>query len=111
MFARKLHVSLVTARSEAAGQMRPLADRGGSPRRECPLKYLDSFAMRSFTGESRFDDTLPVEDGWLEAGWRVPLEELRGAMQDWFRRKSYLQPGEIVVIEEASGPNDQQTHG
>lgn len=50
--------------------------------------------MRSFTGETRFDDTLPVADGRLEAGLQVPLPELRAAMEDWFRRKSYLAPGE-----------------
>lgn len=56
--------------------------------------------MRSFTGESRFDDTLPTGDGRLEAGREVPLEALRLALEDWFRRKSYLQPGESVALEE-----------
>jgi len=65
------------------------------------MKYMDSFAMRSFTGESRFDDTLPVADGRLEAGARVPLDALRAALEDWFRRKSYLAVGEHVVLEEA----------
>ncbi|HET9784064.1 MAG TPA: hypothetical protein VFP94_03785 [Terriglobales bacterium] len=56
--------------------------------------------MRSFTGESRFDDTLPLADGQLEIGSRVPIEALQAAMEDWFRRKSYLRPGEHVVLEE-----------
>jgi hypothetical protein len=56
----------------------------------CPLKWLDSFSMRSFTNESVFDDTLPIADGVIEIGERVPVEKLREAMQDWFRRKGYL---------------------
>lgn len=82
MYARKLQVLLA----------------GPDGERACPLKYLDSFAMRSFTGESRFDDTLPVDDGRLEAGTRVPLDGLQAALEDWFRRKSYLRPGERVVL-------------
>lgn len=84
MFARKFQVRL----------------QSPSGARDCPLKYLDSFAMRSFTGETRFDDTLPTASGRLEVGREVPLEPLRLALEDWFRRKSYLQPGEIVVMEE-----------
>ena len=56
----------------------------------CPLKWLDSFSMRNFTNASVFDDTLPVGDGRMEIGKNVPLEQLRDAMEDWFRRKSYL---------------------
>lgn len=67
--------------------------------RPCPLRYLDSFAMRSFTGESRFDDTLPAGEGLLEAGAQVPVEALRAALEGWFRRKSYLKPGESVQLE------------
>lgn len=56
----------------------------------CPLKWLDSFSMRNFTNESVFDDTLPIAAGILEIGERVPVEKLKEAMQDWFRRKGYL---------------------
>jgi hypothetical protein len=56
----------------------------------CPLKWLDNFSMRNFTNASVFDDTLPVADGQMEIGTNVPLEQLRDAMEDWFRRKSYL---------------------
>lgn len=84
MYARKLTVLL---RSEAGT-------------RACPLAHLDSFAMRSFTGESRFDDLLPVSDGRLEAGRLVPVTALQAALEDWFRRKSYLRPGEAVSVEE-----------
>lgn len=56
----------------------------------CPLKWLDNFSMRNFTNASIFDDTLPVADGLMEIGERVPLDKLKEAMEDWFRRKGYL---------------------
>jgi hypothetical protein len=56
----------------------------------CPLKWLDSFSMRSFTNASAFDDTLPITDGLIEVGERVPMGQLKDAMEDWFRRKGYL---------------------
>ena len=71
-------------------------------RQACPLKWLDSFSMRNFTNDQIFDDTLPVADGLLQAGSRVPLDRLRDAMEDWFRRKSYLPKGGVVVVEEVS---------
>jgi hypothetical protein len=74
MFARKIRVEY-----EQNGQSLP-----------CPLKWLDSFSMRNFTNASIFDDTLPVSDGLIEIGAKVPLGQLKEAMEDWFRRKSYL---------------------
>ena len=76
--------------------------RSGDELRPCPLKWLDSFSMRNFTNDQIFDDTLPVSDGVLEVGSRVPLERLRGAMEDWFRRKSYLPKGAVLMVEETS---------
>jgi hypothetical protein len=84
MYARR-----VRAEFESAGTRKP-----------CPLKWLDSFSMRNFTNESVFDDTLPVSDGLLEIGTRVPLEKLRESMEDWFRRKSYLSGGSTLILEE-----------
>jgi hypothetical protein len=64
----------------------------------CPIKWLDSFSMRNFTNASVFDDTLPVSDGLMEIGANVPLKELSEAMEDWFRRKSYLpKESELLV--------------
>jgi hypothetical protein len=63
-------------------------------RHACPLHWIDNFAMRNFTNDAVFDDTLPADDGLLEAGHRVPLDRLRAAMEDWFRRKGYLKPEE-----------------
>ena len=59
-------------------------------RRPCPIKWLDNFSMRSFTNASVFDDTLPVADGVMEIGTNVPLDQLKDAMEDWFKRKSYI---------------------
>jgi len=86
MFARKIRVQY-----EEAGERHP-----------CPLKWLDSFAMRNFTNDQVFDDTLPTGDGALEIGARVPLERLRDAMEDWFRRKSYLPKDAKLVVEEST---------
>jgi hypothetical protein len=82
MFARKIRVEY-----EQAGQVRP-----------CPMKWLDSFSMRNFTNASAFDDTLPVADGLIEIGAKVPLAELKGAMEDWFHRKSYLPKESTLVL-------------
>ena len=64
----------------------------------CPIRWIDNFAMRNFTNDAVFDDTLPVGDGVLEVGNRVPLERLRDAMEDWFRRKGYLQKDEALRV-------------
>jgi hypothetical protein len=81
MFARKIRVEF-----EQEGTLQP-----------CPLKWLDNFSMRNFTNASVFDDTLPVSDGNLEIGTNVPLDQLRDAMEDWFRRKTYL-PKEATLV-------------
>jgi len=75
-------------------------DRSGTAH-ACPIRWIDSFAMRNFTNDAIFDDTLPVADGILEAGNRVPLDRLAERMEDWFRRKSYLAKEERLRIREA----------
>ena len=85
MFIRKLKIERI--------------DEDGTPH-PCPIKHLDSFAMRNFTNDAIFDDTLPVADGLLEAGNRVPLKLLQEKMQDWFRRKSYITAAETLRISE-----------
>jgi hypothetical protein len=65
-----------------------------------PQKWLDNFSMRSFTNDKVFDDTLPVADGLMEIGSRVPLELLGERLSDWFRRKGYLAAGESVRLTE-----------
>ena len=51
MYARKIRVEI-------------LKPNGAEP---CPLEWLDSFFMRSFTGRSAFDETLPVAAGFPTA--------------------------------------------
>ena len=86
MFARKIRVEY-----EQNGRPVP-----------CPLKWLDSFAMRNFTNATLFDNTLPLGDGRMEIGTQVPLEELKDAMEDWFRRKSYIPKDAGLVLTETS---------
>lgn len=85
MFVRKLSIQRV--------------DEGGE-RHPCPIRWIDNFAMRNFTNDAVFDDTLPAGDGLLEAGHRVPLERLQIAMEDWFRRKGYLKAADRLEITE-----------
>ena len=86
MFARRIRVEY-----EENGRRLP-----------CPLKWLDSFSMRNFTNASVFDNTLPVADGTMEIGTAVPVNELKDAMEDWFRRKSYLPKGARLTISESN---------
>jgi len=82
---------------------RKITVRYGTPpqSQSCPLKWLDNFSMRNFTNDPIFDDTLPVTDGVIEVGTRVPLNRLRESMEEWFRKKSYLAKGEQLILEEA----------
>ena len=85
MFFRKLQIERIDADGQA---------------HLCPIRWIDNFAMRNFTNDAIFDDTLPVADGLLEAGFRVPLGRLQPAMENWFRRKGYLKPNETLRITE-----------
>ena len=58
MFSRKVRVEYLDSGKQVA----------------CPLSWLDSFSMRNFTNATIFDDTLPIADGLMEVGERVPLE-------------------------------------
>ena len=71
----------------------------------CPMKWLDSFSMRNFTNASVFDNTLPVADGVMEIGTHVPVQELKAAMEDWFRRKSYLPKTGVLILTESNHPS------
>jgi hypothetical protein len=71
MFARKIRVEVLEP-----GGIRP-----------CPLDWLDNYSMRNFTGRSAFDETLPVADGILEAGFAVELAPLQADMEDWLTKK------------------------
>jgi len=88
MFARKLRIERIDADGNAL---------------LCPMAWIDNFAMRNFTNDAVFDDTLPVSDGVLEAGNRVPLDRLRASMEDWFRRKGYLAREDRLRVTEETG--------
>ncbi len=109
MFARRLHIAIdgpgsaprldhsldrQEATSLDVGQAAPEALHG----RPVPLAWLDNFAMRNFTNQAVFDDTLPLADGLMEAGFRVPVPALTAAMESWFLRKGWLRPGEQLRI-------------
>ena len=85
MFARSVVIEVVS--EDGAG-------------RAAPVGLIDNFAMRNFTNDAVFDDTLPVRDGLMEIGNRVPVEKLQSAMEDWFRRKGYLKGGEVLRVVE-----------
>jgi len=85
MFARKVRVQF-----ELNGELQP-----------CPMHWLDNFSMRNFTNAPVFDDTLPVADGHLEIGAKVPMDRLRDALEDWFRRKGYLPKDAKLTVTEA----------
>jgi hypothetical protein len=74
--------------------------RDSEPPQPCPLAWIDNFAMRNFTNSAIFDDTLPISDGRMEIGLRVPIDALQQAMADWFLRKSYLREGDRLVVQE-----------
>jgi hypothetical protein len=88
MFARKVTVQVLSATGETT---------------VCPVRWIDNFAMRNFTNDAIFDDTLPAGDGLLEVGYRVPLDRLQSAMEDWFRRKGYLREGQRLVVQIQAG--------
>ncbi len=94
MFIRRITVE----RIDAQGKRLP-----------CPLRWIDSFAMRNFTNDAIFDDTLPAADGLLEAGLRVPLPQLQAAMEDWFRRKGYITAEERLEVKEQTREPQQRS--
>src|SRR5271166_2776632 len=96
MFVRRIAVQ----RIDASGAASP-----------CPIHWIDNFAMRNFTNDAIFDDTLPAGDGLLEAGYRVPLDRLQTAMEDWFRRKGYLKAEERLEVRELVAGNPPGTPG
>ena len=70
-----------------------------SERRACPLEWLDQFCMRNFTNAAEFDDTLPLEDGQLQASFRVTAERFAESFAAWLtqRGKGQGQPVRVEV--------------
>ena len=59
--------------------------------------------MRSFTGRSAFDETLPLADGLIEVGFGVDLEALRTDLEDWLTRKFGAGKQLQVTLTETAG--------
>lgn len=88
MYARRLKVNVILDGQERA----------------CPLDWLDRFAMRDFTRESAFDDTLPVGEGELEASFRVDIARLATALADWLRERGLSHSQRVEVRIRELGP-------
>jgi len=86
MYAQKFTVNVVIR-----GEIRP-----------CPLDWLDQFCMRNFTNSADFDDTLPVDDGKVEASFRLTPERFAEGLGAWLtqRGKGEGQPLEVQVTRE-----------
>jgi hypothetical protein len=71
-------------------------------RQDCPLEWLDSFCMRNFTNSADFDDTLPVADGRVEAGFLLTPERFAQGLGAWLtqRGKGQGQPVSVIVTTE-----------
>ena len=98
MFVRRLSIQRIDSAQESHA---------------CPIHWIDNFAMRNFTNDAVFDDTLPAGDGLLEVGWQVPLDRLQSAMEDWFRRKGYLKLDERLAVSEfvtSGAPAENASH-
>ena len=90
MFARTLQVEI-----EIDGERRP-----------CPLDWLDGFCMRRFTGEAIFDDTLPVGEGRLQAGFQVETDRFAAVFSEWLSRKKGN--GSPVAVHVTESPRSSQ---
>ena len=83
MFARRLKLTLRT-------------EGGAAP---APKAWLDQFFLRDFTGSSAFDETLPAQDGVLEAGFGVDAQEVRCQFERWLRGRKTIPPGTQLTVE------------
>ena len=83
MFARKIQVQLLSPHGPRA----------------CPIVWLDSFFMRSFTGRSAFDESLPLAVGLIEVGFGVDLQVLTpGALHLSLSRHLYSDHYLVVEV-------------
>jgi len=87
MFQRKLRIDCISADGSAV---------------PCPIAWIDNFAMRNFTNDAAFDDTLPIGDGLMEVGNRVPIDRLEVAMKEWFQKKGYVKADQRVRVLEVT---------
>ena len=69
-------------------------------RQPCPLEWLDQFCMRNFTNSADFDDTLPIEEGTIEASFRVSPERFAEGLSAWLTQRGKGE-GQVVRVEVA----------
>jgi hypothetical protein len=67
-------------------------------RKPCPLEWLDQFCMRNFTNAADFDDTLPVEEGKVEASLRLTPERFAEGLSAWLTQRGKGK-GQVVIVE------------
>src|SRR6202165_4227898 len=65
--------------------------------RACPLEWLDQFCMRNFTNSADFDDTLPVEDGKVEASYRLTPERFAEGLGAWLTQRGKGEGQPVIV--------------
>jgi hypothetical protein len=82
MFAQRLELTLVDN-----GTAKPV-----------PKAWLDQFFMRNFTGYGAFDETLPVADGLLEAGFAVDAAEVKAQFEKWLRGRKMISAASELII-------------
>lgn len=88
MFARKLSVTL----------------RGEGGESPAPKAWMDQFFLRDFTGSSALDETLPAEDGVLEAGFAVDPEAVRCQFEKWLCGRKMIAPHTAVTVDDTLHP-------
>jgi hypothetical protein len=67
-------------------------------KRPCPLEWLDQFCMRNFTNAAEFDDTLPVDDGQVEASFRLTAQRFGEGLAAWLTQRGKGE-GQPVLVE------------
>ena len=67
-------------------------------RRACPLEWLDQFCMRNFTNAAEFDDTLPIDDGEVEASFRLTPQRFSEGLAGWLTQRGKGE-GQAVLVE------------
>lgn len=72
---------------------------GPEGKRPAPKHWLDQFFMRDFTGYRAFDETLPIEDGVVEASRAVAAEEAAARLQEWLRGRKLIDDRTCVRVE------------
>jgi hypothetical protein len=64
--------------------------------------------MRSFTGRSAFDESLPVADGLIEVGFDVDLQALKADLEDWLTWKFGAGQQVTLVLTEVNSKENNE---